>query len=166
MDSTGTCFRPVHGRGPGGVGWQRLCQCTRFGTCHSLRIRSSWMTGCLLRRTEIACPSWGIPLLNGCLYLCCYYYFSETLGADFGSSAATDSDEFLNDISSCTVISYSISRVAHLHSIPARLHAEHGSSAVASHRTLRFLHIQHDVFSRRRKAPAGELLSIFCCCAG
>lgn len=48
--------------------------------------------------------------------------------------------------------------VAHLHSIPARLHAEHGSSAVASHRTLRFLHVQHDVFSLRRKAPAGELL--------
>lgn len=101
MDSIESCCRrAVHGREPGGVDWQGLCQCTRFETCHSLRIRSSWRTGCLLRRTGIAWLSWGIHQLNGCpLYLDYCYYFSETLGADELKPAAADSDEFCNNIS-------------------------------------------------------------------
>lgn len=96
MDSIESCCRrAVHGRGLSGAGWQRLCQCTRFETCHFLRIRSSWKTGCLLRRTEIAWPSWGKHRLNRCpLYLDYCYYFSEVLGADELKPAAAHSDEF------------------------------------------------------------------------
>ena len=46
----------------------------------------------------------------------------------------------------------------HLHSIEALLQEEHASESVASHLTLRFRQVQHDVLSRRLKVPVGFLV--------